>query len=95
MQDDLIDAVNWAVSEGFADPKRVAISGFSYGGYCALAGLAFTPEVFACGVDLWVRRTSKRCSVPPRLTGKHVTNRSVGTSIPVPRRSFELSASER
>ena len=95
MHDDLIDAVNWAVREGIADRRWVGIMGWSYGGYATLVGLSFTPEVFACGVDLWVRRTSKRCSVPPRLTGKHVTNRSVGTSIPVPRRSFELSASER
>jgi dipeptidyl aminopeptidase/acylaminoacyl peptidase len=52
MHDDLLDAVAWAVSEGLADPKRVAIMGASYGGYATLAGLAFTPETFACGVDL-------------------------------------------
>ncbi len=52
MHDDLIDGVNWAVKEGYADPKRVAIFGGSYGGYATLAGLAFTPEVFACGVDI-------------------------------------------
>ena len=51
MQDDLVDAVQWAVQEGIADPKRVAIMGQSYGGYAALAALAFTPDVFACGVD--------------------------------------------
>jgi acetyl esterase/lipase len=44
MHDDLIDAVNWAVAEGIADPKKVAIAGGSYGGYATLAGLAFTPE---------------------------------------------------
>ncbi|MFN7176474.1 MAG: alpha/beta hydrolase family protein, partial [Thermaurantiacus sp.] len=52
MHDDLIDAVNWAVKGGFADPKRVAIMGGSYGGYATLVGLTFTPETFACGVDI-------------------------------------------
>ncbi|MGC9514343.1 S9 family peptidase [Methanocrinis sp.] len=52
MHDDLIDAVDWAVGEGIADPDRVAIMGGSYGGYATLAGLTFTPEVFACGVDI-------------------------------------------
>jgi dipeptidyl aminopeptidase/acylaminoacyl peptidase len=52
MHDDLIDAVNWAVQEGIADPKRVAIFGGSYGGYAALVGATFTPDVFACAVDI-------------------------------------------
>jgi dipeptidyl aminopeptidase/acylaminoacyl peptidase len=52
MHDDLIDAVDWAVAEGVADPDRVAIMGTSYGGYAALVGLTFTPEKFACGIDL-------------------------------------------
>jgi dipeptidyl aminopeptidase/acylaminoacyl peptidase len=52
MHDDLIDAVNWAVQEGFADPKRVAVYGGSYGGYAALAGATFTPDVFACAIDM-------------------------------------------
>jgi dipeptidyl aminopeptidase/acylaminoacyl peptidase len=52
MHDDLIDAVDWAVAEGIADPARVAIMGTSYGGYAALVGLTFTPEKFACGVDI-------------------------------------------
>jgi dipeptidyl aminopeptidase/acylaminoacyl peptidase len=52
MHDDLIDAVKWAVHEQIADPKRVAIMGGSYGGYATLVGLTFTPDVFACGVDL-------------------------------------------
>jgi dipeptidyl aminopeptidase/acylaminoacyl peptidase len=51
MHDDLIDAVAWAVSEGIADPDRVAIMGRSYGGYATLVGLAFTPDVFCCGVE--------------------------------------------
>jgi dipeptidyl aminopeptidase/acylaminoacyl peptidase len=52
MHDDLIDAVNWAVKRGIADPKRVAIFGGSYGGYAALVGATFTPDVFACAVDI-------------------------------------------
>jgi dipeptidyl aminopeptidase/acylaminoacyl peptidase len=52
MHDDLLDAVDWAVREGIADRTRVAIMGASYGGYATLAGLAFTPEVFCCGVDI-------------------------------------------
>jgi dipeptidyl aminopeptidase/acylaminoacyl peptidase len=52
MHDDLIDAVNWAVDHKIADPKRVAIMGGSYGGYATLVGLTFTPDVFACGVDI-------------------------------------------
>src|SRR3712207_2154136 len=52
MHDDLIDAKNWAVQQGYADPNRVAIYGGSYGGYAVLAGLAFTPDEFAAGVDI-------------------------------------------
>jgi dipeptidyl aminopeptidase/acylaminoacyl peptidase len=52
MQDDLVDAVGWVVDQGFADPGRVAIYGGSYGGYAALAGAAFTPELFRCAVDI-------------------------------------------
>jgi dipeptidyl aminopeptidase/acylaminoacyl peptidase len=52
MHDDLIDAVNWAVENKVAVRDRVAIMGASYGGYAALAGLTFTPEVFACGVSV-------------------------------------------
>ena len=52
MHDDLIDAVNWAVKSGVADKNKVAIMGGSYGGYATLVGLTFTPDVFACGVDI-------------------------------------------
>jgi dipeptidyl aminopeptidase/acylaminoacyl peptidase len=52
MHDDLIDAVNWAVKEGVSDRDRVGIMGGSYGGYATLVGLTFTPDVFACGVDI-------------------------------------------
>lgn len=52
MHDDLIDAVDWAVSQEIADPKKVAIYGGSYGGYAALVGATFTPDVFCCAVDI-------------------------------------------
>lgn len=52
MHDDLIDAVDWAIAQGYADPKKVAIFGGSYGGYSALAGVTFTPEKFAASVDI-------------------------------------------
>ncbi len=52
MHDDLLDAVKWAVDGKIADPKKVAIMGGSYGGYATLVGLTFTPDVFACGVDI-------------------------------------------
>ena len=52
MHDDLIDAVNWSVDEGIAQKDKIAIMGGSYGGYSTLVGLTFTPDVFACGVDI-------------------------------------------
>lgn len=51
MHDDLIDAVEWAVDQGYADRDRVAIFGGSYGGYAALVGVTFTPDVFAAAID--------------------------------------------
>ncbi len=52
MHDDLIDAVNWLIEKGIADPQKIAIMGGSYGGYATLAGLTFTPDVFVAGVDI-------------------------------------------
>ena len=52
MHDDLIDAVNWAVKGGVTDKDKVAIMGGSYGGFATLVGLTFTPDTFACGVDI-------------------------------------------
>ena len=52
MHNDLVDAVNWAVERGIADPKKVSIFGGSYGGYAALVGATFTPDVFCCAVDI-------------------------------------------
>jgi len=53
MHQDILDAVDWAVKQGWADPERVAIYGASYGGYEALVGAAFTPEKFVCAIDLF------------------------------------------
>jgi dipeptidyl aminopeptidase/acylaminoacyl peptidase len=52
MQDDLTDAVAHVTGKGWADPARVAIYGGSYGGYAALAGATFTPDVYRCAVDI-------------------------------------------
>lgn len=51
MQDDITDGVEWLKKEGIADPKRIAIYGGSYGGYATLAGITFTPDLYACAVD--------------------------------------------
>lgn len=52
MQDDLTDAVRWAIAQGVADPRRIVIMGGSYGGYAVMAGLAFTPELYCAGVNI-------------------------------------------
>lgn len=52
MQDDITDGVKYLIDQGVADPKRVAIYGASYGGYAALAGATFTPDLYACAIDV-------------------------------------------
>ena len=52
MQDDVTDGVKALIAQGIADPKRVCIVGASYGGYAALAGAAFTPDLYACAVSV-------------------------------------------
>ncbi len=51
MQDDISDGVEWLIKKGIANPKKIGIYGGSYGGYATLAGLTFTPNLYACGVD--------------------------------------------
>jgi dipeptidyl aminopeptidase/acylaminoacyl peptidase len=51
MQDDITDGVKWLIDQEIADPERVGIYGGSYGGYATLAGVTFTPDLYACGVD--------------------------------------------
>lgn len=50
--DDLTDAVQWAIKEGIADPKRIAVTGGSFGGYSTLRALTLHPDLYACGVDV-------------------------------------------
>ena len=52
MRTDLLDAREWAISEGLADPRRCAILGGSYGGYAVLTTLAWSPDSFRCGIDI-------------------------------------------
>ncbi|MDR1874479.1 MAG: S9 family peptidase [Synergistaceae bacterium] len=51
MQNDVSDGVQWLIAQGIADRERIAIYGGSYGGYAALAGAAFTPDLYACAVS--------------------------------------------
>ena len=51
MQDDITDAVKWCIEQQVADPDRIAIYGASYGGYAAMAGLVFTPDLYRCGIN--------------------------------------------
>lgn len=53
MQDDIADATQWAIKQGYADSKRVCIAGASYGGYAALMGLIRYPDLYRCGIN-WV-----------------------------------------
>jgi dipeptidyl aminopeptidase/acylaminoacyl peptidase len=95
MQDDLSDAVKWAIAEGIADPKRVAIFGASYGGYAALAGAAFTPELYKCAIDLcggnnlftFIR------SFPPHIAARALWNARVGNPDDPADRELLMSAS--
>lgn len=52
MQDDVTDGVKALIEQGIADPKRICIAGLSYGGYSALAGAAFTPDLYACAISI-------------------------------------------
>jgi dipeptidyl aminopeptidase/acylaminoacyl peptidase len=75
MHNDLLDAVDWAVNRRVADRDRVAIMGGSYGGYATLVGLTFTPEVFACGVDIVgpSNLSTLLASIPPYWEGRRRT----------------------
>jgi dipeptidyl aminopeptidase/acylaminoacyl peptidase len=81
MHDDLIDASNWAVKQGYVDPKKIAIMGGSYGGYATLAGLTYTPDYFTCGVDIVGPSNLKTllAAIPPYWTvGKAMFNKRMG-----------------
>lgn len=68
--EDQVDAVRWVIDQGIADPDRVGVMGGSFGGYSTLAGLTFTPELFACGVDLFgpVNLITLLETIPPYWT---------------------------
>lgn len=51
MQDDVTDSVHWLIDQGIADPDRIAIYGGSYGGYATLAGITYTPDLYAAAID--------------------------------------------
>jgi dipeptidyl aminopeptidase/acylaminoacyl peptidase len=80
MQDDLTDAVKWAEGEGIADAKRVAIFGHSYGGYAALGGAAFTPEIYKCAIDLCGASSLFTLikAFPPYIAARALWNTRVG-----------------
>ncbi|NKZ10857.1 S9 family peptidase [Mycolicibacterium septicum DSM 44393] len=75
MHDDLIDSVDWAVEQGYADPKRVAIFGGSYGGYATLVGVTFTPDVFSAAVDyVGISDLSNFMRTLPEIARPHLAN---------------------
>ena len=81
MHDDLLDAKNWAVEQGITRADQVAIMGGSYGGYATLVGLTFTPDEFACGVDIVgpSNLNTLLSSIPPYWEGiKQVFARAIG-----------------
>jgi dipeptidyl aminopeptidase/acylaminoacyl peptidase len=81
MDDDLRDAVDWAVAQGVADPARVAIMGGSYGGYAVLWGLVSDPERYACGVDIVgpSNLETLMAAIPPQWeAGRAMLYRQVG-----------------
>jgi dipeptidyl aminopeptidase/acylaminoacyl peptidase len=77
MQSDVIDGKNWAVAQGYADPKRVGVMGGSYGGYATLAAMTFTPGEFACGIAI------VGPSVPRGLDPAAHTQQSIDARSPV------------
>jgi dipeptidyl aminopeptidase/acylaminoacyl peptidase len=75
MHDDLMDAVDWAVGQGYADRDRVAIFGGSYGGYAALVGVTFTPDVFAAAIDyVGISSLANFMRTLPAIARPHLAN---------------------
>ena len=86
MRTDLLDAKDWAVTQGYADAKRVAIMGGSYGGYATLAALAFSPDAFTCGVDIVgpSNLNTLLASIPPYWeTQRALFNRRMGDTVDI------------
>ncbi|MDD2861211.1 MAG: S9 family peptidase [Acidiphilium sp.] len=81
MDDDLLDAVDWAITANIADPARVAIMGGSYGGYATLASMTRNPTTFACGVDIVGPSNLETllATIPPYWeAGRAIFHRSIG-----------------
>lgn len=75
MHDDLVDAVQWAVDRGLADPDRLGILGGSYGGYAALVGVTFTPDLFAAAVDyVGISDLANFMRTLPQIARPHLAN---------------------
>ncbi|MCX2730376.1 S9 family peptidase [Saccharopolyspora sp. NFXS83] len=75
MHDDLIDAVDWAVAQGYADPARVGIFGGSYGGYATLVAVTSTPDVFAAAIDyVGISDLENFMRTVPAFARKQLTN---------------------
>jgi dipeptidyl aminopeptidase/acylaminoacyl peptidase len=75
MHDDLVDAVGWAVEQGHADSDRVAIFGGSYGGYAALVGVTFTPDLFAAAIDyVGISSLANFMRTLPAIARPHLAN---------------------
>jgi len=91
MQDDLADAAQWAVKQGWVDPKRIAIMGASYGGYATLMGLIKDPELYRCGVE-WsgVTDIGLHFKAPQSDASRETLNYSLRTLIGDPEKDAEL-----
>ncbi|MBD3169221.1 MAG: prolyl oligopeptidase family serine peptidase [candidate division Zixibacteria bacterium] len=82
MHNDLIDGVNWAIDKGYADPEKVAIYGQSFGGYSALVGATFTPDVFKCAISVvgisnlvtWIKTMPPYWSAAKKMMYKRIGN---------------------
>lgn len=75
MHDDLIDGVEWAIAQGYADRDRVAIFGGSYGGYATLVGVTFTPDVFAAAIDyVGISSLANFMRTLPEIARPHLAN---------------------
>ncbi len=96
MHDDLIDAVDGAIGEGVADPKRIAICGGSYGGYAAFVGATFTPDTSAAASPSSASPISRPCLPIRPHTGPPFTSKSVTASaIRAPRKAAPCSEAAR
>ncbi|AOS64554.1 S9 family peptidase [Actinoalloteichus hymeniacidonis] len=75
MHHDLVDGVEWAVAQGYADPQRLAIFGGSYGGYSALVGVTFTPDLFAAAIDyVGISNLATFMETVSPLARRHIAN---------------------